>query len=141
MGEHNGIFGYTVGQRRGLNIGGGPPLYVVRLDVENNAVIVGYEEETYCSRFVANELVWGGQAKTEEPFKGFAQIRYHHAPVACTVYPKGNQIEVVFDVPERSVTPGQWAVIFDAEDRALVASNILSFECATREDLELVESR
>ncbi len=141
LGEHNGIFGYTVGQRRGLNIGGGPPLYVVRLDVPDNSVIVGYEEETYCTRFTANELVWGGQAKTEEPFKGFAQIRYHHTPVACTVYPKGNQIEVVFDSPERSVTPGQWAVIFDDHDRALVASNILEFECATREDMEMVESR
>lgn len=135
LGEHNGIFGYTIGQRRGLGIGGGRPLFVVRIDVEQNAVIVGHEEETFCTRFTSNEVVWGGQAKTDEPFPGFVQIRYHHEPVACVVHPRGNQLEVVFDQPERAVTPGQWAVVYDAEGRVLVASNILSYESATMDDM------
>lgn len=140
LGEHDGIFGYTIGQRRGLGIGGGRPLFVIRIDTEANAVVVGHEEETYCTRFMANEVVWGGQAKTDEAFRGFVQIRYHHEPVACTVHPQGNQLEVVFDEPERAVTPGQWAVVFDDEDRVLVASNILSYECATLADLEAMGS-
>ncbi|HIA47878.1 MAG TPA: tRNA 2-thiouridine(34) synthase MnmA [Candidatus Hydrogenedentes bacterium] len=131
VGEHNGLFGYTVGQRRGLNIGGGAPLFVVRIDTENNTLVVGHEEETYCSRFTANETVWGGKAKTDEPFKGLVQIRYHHEPAGCTVYPNGNQLEIVFDTPERAVTPGQWAVVFDEDDRVLVTSNILSYESAS----------
>jgi len=135
LGEHNGIFGYTIGQRRGLGIGGGRPLFVVRIDVEQNAVIVGHEEETFCTRFTSNEVVWGGQAKTDEPFPGFVQIRYHHEPSACMVHPRGNQLEVVFDQPERAVTPGQWAVVYDAEGRVLVASNILSYESATIDDM------
>jgi tRNA-specific 2-thiouridylase len=131
VGEHGGLSGYTIGQRRGLNIGGGAPLFVIRIDMESNTLIVGLEEETYCSRFTANETVWGGMAKTDEPFKGRVQIRYHHDPAGCTVYPKGNQLEIVFDTPERAVTPGQWAVVFDDEDRVLVTSNIFSYECAS----------
>ena len=141
LGEHNGLFGYTIGQRRGLNIGGGPPLFVVRIDIENNTLVVGHEEETYCTRFTSNEIVWGGQAKTDEPFRGYVQIRYHHTPMACTVHPRGNQLEIVFDTPERAVTPGQWAVVFDDEDRVLVTSNILSYECAPRNEAAATASK
>lgn len=131
LGEHNGLFGYTIGQRRGLNIGGGPPLFVIRIDMEKNTLVVGFEEETYCTRFTANEIVWGGQEKTDEPFRGLVQIRYHHTPVECTVYPKENSLEIVFDSPERAVTPGQWAVVYDDESRVLVTSNITAYECAS----------
>jgi tRNA-specific 2-thiouridylase len=135
LGEHHGILGYTVGQRRGLGIGGGPPYFVLRIDPENNAIIVGREEETYCTRFTAGEIVWGGQEKTDQPFEGLVQIRYNHTAVPCTVYPKDNHLEIVFTNPERSVTPGQWAIVYDEEGRVLVASNINDFESAPpRED-------
>jgi tRNA-uridine 2-sulfurtransferase len=137
LGEHHGLTGYTIGQRRGLGIGGGEPLYVIRIDKENNALVVGHEVDTYCTRFTANEVVWGGQRKQEEPFEGRVQIRYHHTPVPCTVTPQGNQFYVEFHQPERSVAPGQWAVIYDDEDRVLAASNILSFE--TRVPIESAE--
>jgi tRNA-specific 2-thiouridylase len=130
LGEHNGLLGYTVGQRKGLGIAAERPLYVVRLDKERNAVVVGFEEETYTTRFWANEVTWGGLDKQTEPFEAFVQIRYNHTPVPCTVTPRGRELEVAFREPERSVAPGQWAVVFDAEGRVLVAGNIHEFESA-----------
>ena len=128
LGEHTGITDYTIGQRRGLGIAAERPLYVLRIDAARNAVVVGFEEEAFCTRFVANEVVWSGSAKTEEPFAGFVQIRYHHSAAACTVVPRGRGIEIVFDEPQRSVTPGQWAVVYDAEGAVLVAGLIREFE-------------
>lgn len=130
LGEHRGLLGYTVGQRRGLGVPADRPLYVVRIDPDRNAVVVGYEEETYCTRFVVNQVVWGGLARTRDPFHGRVQIRYHHRPAACTVYPGDRGIEIVFDEPQRSVTPGQWAVVYDDADRVLVTGNIADFASA-----------
>lgn len=128
LGQHSGLMGYTVGQRRGLGISSERPLFVVRIDTERNALVVGHEEETYCGRFIANEVVWSGLPKQSEPFEGRVQIRYHHEPAACTVRPGQNEIEIVLHSPQRSVTPGQWAVVYDDEDRVLVASNIRAFD-------------
>jgi len=140
LGEHRGLIRYTVGQRRGLGIAAENPLYVIRIDAENNALIVGPEEETYCDRFTANEVVWGGLAKQEAPFEALVQIRYHHKPAACTVTPIGNEFQVQLHEPQRSVTPGQWAVVFDREGRVLAASVINDFESARVQDLQ-TESR
>ncbi len=128
LGEHSGLMAYTVGQRRGLGISSERPLFVVRIDTERNALIVGHEEETYCRSFVANEVVWSGLPKQSEPFEGRVQIRYHHEPAACTVTPGQNEIEIVLHEPQRSVTPGQWAVVYDDAGRVLVASNIRAFD-------------
>ncbi len=128
LGEHSGLMGYTIGQRRGLGVSADQPLYVVEIDVESNALLVGREEETYCGRFIANEVVWGGMPKQTGPFRGRVQIRYHHDPAPCTVSPRGNELELALHTPQRSVTPGQWAVVYDEEDRVLVASNIKDFE-------------
>ncbi len=128
LGEHSGLMGYTVGQRRGLGVAAGRPLYVVRIDIENNALVVGSKEETYCQRFIANEVVWSGMVKQGGPFEGRVQIRYHHPAAACTVTPRGDTLEILLHEPQRSVTPGQWAVVYDEEDRVVVASNIKEFE-------------
>ena len=128
LGEHPGLMGYTVGQRRGLGVSAGRPLYVVRIDAENDTLVVGSEEETYCRRFIANEVVWSGIPKQTRSFEGRVQIRYHHAAAACTVTPRGEELEILLHEPQRSVTPGQWAVVYDEEDRVLAASNIKEFE-------------
>ena len=128
LGEHSGLMGYTIGQRRGLGVSADQPFYVVRIDIENNVLVVGHEEETYCPRFIANEVVWGGMAKQTGPFDGRVQIRYHHDPAPCTVSPRGNELEITLHTPQRSVAPGQWAVVYDENDRVLVASNIKQFE-------------
>lgn len=130
LGEHTGLLGYTIGQRKGLGIAAERPLYVIRIDTETNAVIVGFEEETYTTRFWANELTWGGYDQREEPFGAFVQIRYNHTPVPCTVHPQGRELEIEFTTPERSVAPGQWAVVYDDQERVLVCGNIRNFQSA-----------
>ena len=128
LGEHSGLMGYTVGQRRGLGVSARRPLYVVQIDVENNTLVVGGEEETYCRRFIADEVVWSGMQKRYDSFEGRVQIRYHHAAAPCTVKSQGDTLEISLHEPQRSVAPGQWAVVYDDEDRVLVASNIREFE-------------
>ena len=103
-------------------------MYVIRLERERNALVVGFEEETFCQRFTANEIVWGGLAAQDEPFDCFAQIRYHHETAPCTVRRDGNKFLVEFHVPQRAVTPGQWAVFYDDEDRVLAAGIVNDFD-------------
>ncbi len=133
LGRHTGLTDYTVGQRKGLGIAAERPLYVVKLDKANNALIVGFEEETFCSSFVADEVVWGGLAPREEPFPGRVQIRYRHTPVPCTITPMEGAMRIEFDEPERAVTPGQWAVVYDDDDRVLAAAMITAHETAATE--------
>jgi tRNA-specific 2-thiouridylase len=115
LGEHHGIAYYTVGQRKGLGIAAPRPLYVLRLDIERNAVIVGHEEETNEHALRAGQVVWGALSPQAQPFDCSVQIRYRHTPVPCTCYPADDGFTVKFHEPERSVSPGQWAVLYDGE--------------------------
>lgn len=124
LGQHQGLPFYTVGQRRGLGIAAPRPLYVVRLEPARNAVVVGFADETFAERFTAREAVWSGLAPQDAPFECLVQIRYHHEPVAATVTADHDGFGVRLHVPQRSVTPGQWAVCYDDEGRTLLAGII-----------------
>ncbi|HNR31922.1 MAG TPA: tRNA 2-thiouridine(34) synthase MnmA [Candidatus Hydrogenedentes bacterium] len=133
LGQHKGLTHYTVGQRRGLGIAAEHPYYVVELDAKRNAVIVGPEEATYCARFETGRLCWGGIPPRDTPFACRTQIRSRHDAVPATVTPlavPGSRVgaRVALDAPQRSVTPGQWAVFYDDDDYVLAAAPILSFE-------------
>ena len=130
LGEHIGLLAYTIGQRKGLGIPGKRPYFVVRIDAANNALVVGHEEETYCTGFTADSLVWGGYAERCEPFNARVQIRYHHEPAGCTVHPEGRALRIEFDDPQRSVTPGPGGAFYDSEDRVLAAALINDFVSA-----------
>ena len=128
LGQHRGLLHYTVGQRKGLGIAAERPLYVVRLDAAQNAVVVGYAEETGCVEFSANQVIWSGMPEQSEPFAARVQIRYHHEPAPCMVHPQADgTLTITFDTPERAVTPGQWAVVYDDAERVLVAGLINAF--------------
>ena len=124
LGRHKGLLGYTIGQRKGLGVAAPRPLYVVRIDVDNNTLIVGFEEDTLCAGFESGQVVWGGLAPQAEPFEARVQIRYHHTPVACTVTPGDGALHTYFHEPQKAVTPGQWSVFYDDEDRVLAAGII-----------------
>lgn len=130
IGEHIGLPFYTIGQRRGLiNLkfknydlvkkGEIPPLYVVKLDVKNNALIVGEEKDLYQKELIAEELNWiqpviRGQKTV---IRCQAKIRYGHPSVPCHVSLIANQrAKVVFDKPVRAITPGQSIVFYDDEE-------------------------
>ncbi len=124
LGEHKGLMNYTIGQRKGLGIAAPEPLYVLRIDVANNALVVGYADETFCGGLTAGDVVWGAHEPAEAPFPCTVQIRYNHAPVPAMCEPRNGRVVVRFDQPERSVTPGQWAVLYDADEVVLAAALI-----------------
>lgn len=118
LGRHDGLIRYTVGQRKGLRIGGLlQPLYVLRLDPAANAVIVGPKDGLYTRSFAVSELNWlDAPVPPTEPRRVEARIRQQHqpAPATLTVSADG-RADVEFDQPQLSITPGQLAAFYDGE--------------------------
>jgi tRNA-specific 2-thiouridylase len=112
LGKHEGIFHYTIGQRRGVRVAMGRPIYVVGLDVNTNTVILGEKEELLCDRLIARQVNWLID-KPDKPFESLVKIRYNHAGAMATVYPgPDDEVEIKFDSPVTAVTPGQTAVMY-----------------------------
>jgi len=111
LGEHRGIQFYTIGQRKGLGVSAREPLYVVRIDPQNNAIIVGRKEELYSDELTASDLNWIAE-KPVQPVRARAKIRYLHSEAEATVIPiDEGRVRVRFDEPQMAITPGQ-AVVF-----------------------------
>ena len=116
LGKHNGLINYTIGQRKGLGISYKEPLYVIKLDIQKNQVIVGTEQALYSKELIANEINWLAIDKLNEPLKLKAKVRYRAKEAECTVYPIENeQVKVIFDEPQRAITPGQSVVFYDED--------------------------
>ena len=121
IGKHEGLMYHTLGQRKGLHIGGlakfgEDPWYVVDKDVERNVLIVGQgadHHRLYSKGLVAKQLHWVDRENITAPFKAMVKTRYRQADIPCTITPKDNDtIEVMFDEPQKAVTPGQSAVFY-----------------------------
>ncbi|MEW5762401.1 MAG: tRNA 2-thiouridine(34) synthase MnmA [Bacillota bacterium] len=116
LGRHRGLAFYTVGQRRGLGIAAGEPLYVVALDPVRNAVVVGPERALYREALVAGELNWIAFDALQAPLQVQARIRYRHREAPATVAPRDEgRVLVRFFTPQRAITPGQAAVFYDGD--------------------------
>ena len=112
LGQHRGIEFYTVGQRKGLRISYGEPLYVTAIDKGRNAVIVGTREEVYGDELIASELNWISIERLERSVEVEAKIRYRHKEAEATVTPLDEyRVNVKFKEPQMAITPGQ-AVVF-----------------------------
>ncbi len=121
VGRHQGIPAYTIGQRRGLHLGGpGGPYYVTALDVPHNAVVVGSKDELFSDTVYADHVSWV-EGNPSGTFSALGKIRYAAKEALCIVYPGEDGICVKFKQPQRAVTPGQSLVLYDAEtgDRVL----------------------
>ncbi len=116
LGVHKGLPHYTVGQRRGLGISSPEPLYVVALDPERNAVIVGPESALYAPGLWATDLLWIEGSPPHREFTAEVQIRYRSSPVQAQVELVGVQARVQFVLPQRAVTPGQAVVFYRGEE-------------------------
>jgi tRNA-uridine 2-sulfurtransferase len=117
LGKHKGIPFYTIGQRRGLRLTKGRPLYVIGIDREKNAIIVGGEGEVYSDTFIVNSANWIVPQKmmvSSHPTQ--VKIRYNHAGSEASIFLKGEgELEVKFKSPQKAITPGQAAVFYDGE--------------------------
>jgi len=116
IGRHPGIREFTVGQRHGLGLALGRPVYVVRLEPDTNRVVIGDDEDLRDRRLAASGAVWSGRAAPEvgEKFRAEVRIRYRHRPAPALVTGRGDaRFTVEFDEPQRAITPGQAAVAYD----------------------------
>ena len=111
VGEHRGIALHTVGQRRGLGVAAGQPVFVTALDASTNTVTVGSAKELLRSECTLEDVNWIAGERPAEPLRAMAKARYRSNEVPCTVY--GNSVE--FDEPQRAITPGQALVLYDGE--------------------------
>jgi tRNA-specific 2-thiouridylase len=116
LGEHQGVHHFTVGQRKGLGIATGEPLYVIATDPASQRVIVGGNDDLLRKQFRALEVNWISIALPDQPVRAQVKIRNKHIPAAATLHAQDDtRVEVVFDEPQRAVTPGQGAVFFDGD--------------------------
>ncbi len=116
IGEHKGIPYYTIGQRRGLRVAMGKPMYVVRIDAEKNAIYVGENEELFKSSFVVTNVNWIAFDNLDQEIDCEIKIRYQHIPQKGRISPlTEGQVMVKFNQPERAITPGQSAVFYQGE--------------------------
>lgn len=116
LGKHKGIIHYTIGQRKGLGIAAAAPLYVLAIDVKNNTVTLGDGGDLFSREVSVEDFHFiSGEAPTA-PFRCAAKIRYRQKEQPATAYPAENgKMTVVFDEPQRAVTPGQAAVLYDGD--------------------------
>jgi tRNA-specific 2-thiouridylase len=115
LGRHKGIPFYTIGQRRGLRLAKGRPLYVIGIDREKNAVVVGGEEEVYSDTFVVDSVNWIVPRETIPSHKTQVKVRYNHPGSEASISIGERELEVKFRSPQKAITPGQAAVFYDGE--------------------------
>ncbi len=114
LGEHEGYGLYTIGQRRGLGVAGGVPLYVTRIDPGANRIVLGPREEVHARHLTARVANW--HADVPDEFRATVQIRYNHQGAPAEVKRTGDDaFEVTFDKPVHAITPGQAAVVYDGD--------------------------
>ncbi len=146
LGEHEGIELFTIGQRKGLPGGSPKPLYVVDLDPQTNRVIVGDADDLLCSEFVIDRCNWIAPLGEAGP-NVTVKIRYSHVGTGATLIPlEDNQARIVLHEPQRAVTPGQAAVVYNDDvvlgggwicrSKAIGHSDLSHNQSVARADLE-----
>jgi tRNA-specific 2-thiouridylase len=116
LGRHKGLIHYTIGQRRGLGLSAVRPKYVIGKDVETNTVIVGNEEELYSISMTVDNLNLISVPELTEPVRASVKTRYSQKETPATLYPpEDGRMLILFDNPQRAVTPGQAAVFYDGD--------------------------
>ena len=116
IGRHDGLVGYTIGQRRGLKVAWSEPLYVTELDVARNAVILGPDAALWSGGLEALRMHWISGAPPPEGAHAHAKIRYRGTPAACSIHPRpGGGVELLFNEKVRAVTPGQAVVLYEGD--------------------------
>ena len=126
LGEHQGITHYTIGQRKGLNLAMGHPVFVTKICPESNEVVIGEAEDVFGTTLFCDKLNWMGIEELTKPREVLAKIRYAHAGEKCLIEKAGeNCVKCSFHRPVRAITPGQ-AVVFYEDGHVLGGGTIMS---------------
>ena len=117
LGHHDGIHNFTIGQRKGLGIFAPNPLYVLHIDPASRNVTVGTEAELNRPSLLVHRLNWIGIASLDAPRRAEVRIRHSQQPTPATLEPAGeDRVRVLFDEPQRAVTPGHSAVFYVGDE-------------------------
>lgn len=117
IGRHKGVPLYTVGQRKGMGIASEKPLYVLSINADDNSLVAGPDEALFKRELVGRDAVWVSGRAPRKSFEADVKIRYQHAGSGAVVTPtEGKRVRVVFEQPERAITPGQAAVFYDGDE-------------------------
>ena len=117
IGEHEGIHNFTVGQRKGLGVATGSPLYVIQIKGDAGQVVVGGSDELYSTTLRARRVNLISVSDVVKPMRARVKIRHRHEPAPATMERSGeDELLVTFDEAQRAVTPGQAAVFYDGDD-------------------------
>ncbi len=117
VGSHSGIHRYTVGQRRGLGIANEKPLYVLQIERAKNQIVVGEAEELESIEFTAKGVNWVAFDAPTETVRAEVKIRYRHEPAPATIHPlPDDRARIVFDEPQRAITPGQATIFYNGDE-------------------------
>lgn len=136
LGRHKGIIHYTLGQRKGLGLALPASMFVVRLDLEKNEVVLGFTEDLMHRTMVVRDINLISVPRLDTPVRAFVKARYSHKAAPALVEQTGdNEIVVTFDEPQRAITPGQAAVFYVKQmvkpGKGLAASDIQISNAAT----------
>jgi len=116
LGRHEGIHNFTVGQRKGLGVATGSPLYVININGAKGQVTVGGNDDLLSNKLIARDLNWIAIDTLREPMRVSAKIRHRHEPAPATIECATNgETLVTFDQPQRAITPGQAVVFYDGD--------------------------
>jgi tRNA-specific 2-thiouridylase len=116
IGEHAGVHNFTVGQRKGLGVATGSPLYVIQIKNDTRQVIVGKDEDLYSRTLTARRVNLISTDEIREPMRVAVKIRHKHQPAPAMIESSGpDEVRVTFDDPQRAITPGQGAVFYDGD--------------------------
>lgn len=127
LGTHQGIIRYTIGQRKGLGIALGKPVFVNDIRPETNEVVIGDEKDLYKRSLIADNINLISIDKIDKPIKLKAKIRYSKSEQPATVYQKDDKLFVEFDEPQRAITKGQAVVLYD-EDTVVGGGTIIEIK-------------
>lgn len=116
IGEHQGIIHYTIGQRKGLNLSMGHPVFVTEIRPETNEVVIGDNEDLFVHSLICDRVNFMAIEDLNENLRLTAKIRYNHPGAACVLKRVGeDRVQVTFDEPQRAITPGQAVVFYQGE--------------------------
>jgi tRNA-uridine 2-sulfurtransferase len=126
-GQHRGLAFYTIGQRQGIGVSAGQPLYVIALDTANNRLVIGPQGELFKKRLTACQLNWISGQPPENNFEVSAKVRYRTSEAKATLSLKNETAYVTFAQPQRAIAPGQ-SVVFYSDEQVLGGGLIASAE-------------